>query len=55
MNVGSGAGPGYVSKASEADQKFLTSSDNEWEQIESYVEKNLSDQNAYGLSKAALT
>jgi len=59
VNLGGGAGPIYVSKASEADQKFLTSSDKEWEQIESYVHKHLSggrlsSSECYGLSKAAL-
>ena len=39
VNVGSGSGPIYVSNAKEAERKFLTRTDPEWEEIESYVEK----------------
>jgi len=43
VNVGSGEGPGYVEKASAEDQKFLITPDVDWEKIEDYVKKNVTD------------
>jgi len=64
VNVGSGLGPSWMSKASSADQAVLCSSQVTWTQIDQLAQANLAahstdDQktqgfNAYGLSKAGV-
>ena len=66
VNVGSGAGPMYVSRQikaqNKADVALLTSWDTSYDDLNAYVQKTLDSYdkkedayNAYGLSKAALT
>lgn len=56
VNVGSGAGPSYVSKQSLELQKLLCSPDITWQQLEEILANGLQDDSSggYGLSKACL-
>jgi len=66
VNLGSGLGPGWMSRASEAQKATLCSPDVTWEQVVALAAADLASQgqgqngakgsgmNAYGLSKAAL-
>jgi len=56
VNVGSGGGPAFVSKASPEVKAVLTNRDVTWEQIEALVAKELViGGDAYGFSKACLS
>eukprot|EP01068_Selenidium_serpulae_P012598 Selendium_serpulae@DN5850_c1_g1_i1.p1 len=57
VNVGSGAGPSFVNKQTEALQKKLCSTILEWSAIEGLAKEHLAEaaMGGYGLSKALLT
>lgn len=55
VNVGSGAGGGYVSRLGETDEaRMLMNGQADWEELADYVRARQDSGNAYGLSKAAL-
>lgn len=57
INLGSGSGPNYTSRCSDADKKLLCNPDKvTWEEIEKHANENVNKQNVnvYGLSKALL-
>lgn len=56
VNVGSGSGPSFVSRASAELKAVLTDRDVTWEQIEALITKQPAiGRDAYGFSKACLT